>query len=97
MLEFLPLFAILIAIIGAVWGHAIWLSSQFSKIYTEIDNKFEKLLNAITQKLDVHEHLDDKRFGSITDSLWELKLSNAVKEGKFNIKNKLDKDCQKNQ
>lgn len=78
MAEFVPVIALCLTIIGAVWGHAIWLSSKFSHVYKYIDEKFTTLQKMIIDKLEYHERHDDSRFSAINNSMWELRLQNAI-------------------
>lgn len=59
-----------------------WLSGQFNHsrdiIFTKIDAVFDKLMD----KLEYHEQHDDKRFEAINRDLWELRLQNAVNQGR---------------
>jgi hypothetical protein len=80
-MEYLPVIAISVTIISAVWGHALWLSGQFKSVYKAIDIKFDKILDSITEKLEYHERHDDQRFGHISDSIWELRLQQAINSG----------------
>jgi hypothetical protein len=87
----LPVIAISVTIISAVWGHALWLSGQFKSVYKAIDLKFDKILDSISEKLEYHERHDDQRFGHISDSIWELRLQQALNSGN-NILAKAKKD-----
>jgi hypothetical protein len=77
-MDYFPQLALGITIITAVWGHAIWLSNRFAGISQEMDKRFEKILVAITTKLEYHERHDDQRFGDINNGLWEIRLQNAI-------------------
>jgi hypothetical protein len=79
-MEYFPQIALGVTIITAVWGHAIWLSNRFAGISQEMDKRFEKVLTAITSKLEYHERHDDQRFGDINNGLWEIRLQNALSE-----------------
>lgn len=76
-MEYLPVIAISVTIISAVWGHALWLGGQFK----QVDEKFAKILSTITDKLEYHERHDDNRFSQITDGIWELRLQTALERG----------------
>lgn len=80
-MDYVPVIAISVTIISAVWGHAIWLSGQFKSVYKAIDMKFDKIVETITNKLEYHERHDDQRFGHINDSIWELRLQQALERG----------------
>lgn len=71
-------FAIVSTIIGAVWGHALYLSNRFSSMGKETDAKFDKILTTITEKIEYHERHDDRRFSEIQNNLWEVRLQNAL-------------------
>lgn len=77
----IPVIAISVTIITAVWGHALWLSGQFKSVYSAIDIKFDKILDSISEKLEYHERHDDQRFGHVSDSIWELRLQQALQTG----------------
>lgn len=77
-MDYLSALAIAITVIGAVWGHAIWLSSQFLRITKDFDSKFEKFLETIVEKLEYHERHDDRRFSEISNSIWEIRLQTAL-------------------
>lgn len=62
---------------GSIWALAWWLSGRFSKVYDKIDGVKDVLL----EKLEYHEHHDDKRFNNITDELVAIKIRNAYKDG----------------
>ena len=46
-------------------------------VHIEVD----KLERGISQKMEYHERHDDDRFGRIRDDLWEIRVSNAAKQG----------------
>jgi hypothetical protein len=75
--SFIPVIAISVTIISAVWGHALWLGGQFKNV----DEKFAKILTTINEKLEYHERHDDQRFNHISDNIWELRLSQALSTG----------------
>jgi hypothetical protein len=77
-MDYLSAFALALTVVGTVWGHAIWLSGRFTGISKEFDIKFEKFLQTIMDKLEYHERHDDQRFGHINDSIWEMRLQNAL-------------------
>lgn len=62
-------------ILGAVWGHSLWLSKQFSSLRELIYHKVDQLENNFIQKLEYHERHDDSRFNDIHTRIWELKLN----------------------
>lgn len=68
--------------IGAgIWGQALWLSKQFSMVRELVHIEVDKLERGISQKMEYHERHDDDRFGRIRDDLWEIRVSNAAKQG----------------
>lgn len=73
---------ILITVIGGVFSAGIWLSRQFMILRNLVFDKHEQLKEFIIQKLDYHERHDDQRFNSVTQDLWEIRLRNAVIDGK---------------
>lgn len=77
-MDYLSALALALTVVGTVWGHAIWLSGRFQGISKDFDLKFEKFLQTITEKLEYHERHDDQRFGHISDSIWEMRLQNAL-------------------
>jgi hypothetical protein len=81
-MDYVPTLAIGVTVITAVWSHAIWLSGRFASVQKVMDTKFEAILDKITEKLEYHERHDDRRFGEISNSLWEVRLQNAV-SGRF--------------
>ena len=87
----IPVIAISVTIISAVWGHALWLSGQFKGVYKAVDVKFDKILDTLTEKLEYHERHDDQRFGHINDGIWELRLQNALDRGAYIGKTTKDK------
>jgi hypothetical protein len=87
-MEYIPATALALTFVGAVWGHALWLSNRFHSIYKAIDLKFDKLLESITDKLEYHERHDDQRFGHISDSIWEMRLQQAIQNGAILAKEK---------
>lgn len=76
-----PLTGIIIALISSVWGLAWWLSKQFDNMRNLIYEKIEWLQKTIIDKLEYHEKHDDDRFKSLGDSIWEIKIRNAAKDG----------------
>lgn len=81
-MDYISAIALGITIIGAVWGHAIWLSNRFTSIYKDIDAKFNTFLSTFNDKLEYHERHDDRRFSEISNNLWEVRLQNALSAGK---------------
>jgi ABC-type siderophore export system fused ATPase/permease subunit len=90
-MEYFPQIALGITIISAVWGHAIWLSGRFAGISKTMDERFEKVIFAITHKLENHEHHDNQRFAEVNNGLWELRLQTAVQDRIY--KNKKAEDA----
>jgi len=77
-MEYFPQIALGITIISAVWGHALWLSNRFAGISKIMDERFEKVIFAVTNKLEHHEHHDNERFAEVNTGLWEIRLQNAI-------------------
>jgi hypothetical protein len=96
-MDYVPIqtLAIGFTVITAVWSHAIWLSGRFASVQKTMDQKFETILEKITEKLEYHERHDDRRFGEIGNSLWEIRLQNAI-QGRF-IPNKEKKEAEPRQ
>jgi hypothetical protein len=88
MEQYVPIIAISVTIISAVWSLALWLGNQFKGVYKAIDAKFDKILDTITNKLEYHERHDDQRFGHINDSIWEVRLQQALTTGNILAKKK---------
>ena len=86
----IPLVSVLFIILGAVWGHSLWLSKQFASLRELIYHKVDQLENNFIQKLEYHERHDDARFADIHNSIWEIKLRNAAAQGIL-----LEKELQK--
>lgn len=80
-MDYIPVIALCVTVIGAVWGHAIWLSSKFTGVYKYVDEKFSNMERAITDKLEYHERHDDTRFSELTNSMWEIRLQQAIRNG----------------
>ena len=68
-------------ILGAVWGHSLWLSKQFNSLRDLIYAKVGALEDVLLSKLEYHERHDDKRFSDLHNELWEMKLRNAAVQG----------------
>jgi hypothetical protein len=74
----IPFVSVLFVILGAVWGHSLWLSKQFASLRELIYHKVDQLENNFIQKLEYHERHDDSRFADIHNSIWEIRLRNAA-------------------
>jgi hypothetical protein len=94
-MEYIPTLAIGVTVISAVWGHAIWLSNRFAYIQKAMDQRFEILMEKLTEKLEYHERHDDKRFGDISNGLWEIRLQNAVQSRRLAAKKEEATDSRK--
>lgn len=88
MFEGLKDFSTLLGVMVTVAGFGFWLSGQLNKIkdliFVQIDKiniKIESMESSLMEKIEYHERHDDKRFGDIRDSLWEIRLRNAAMEG----------------
>lgn len=77
----LPAASILFVILGAVWGHSLWLSKQFASLRELIYHKVDQLENNFIQKLEYHERHDDNRFSDLQNDIWEMRLRNAAAKG----------------
>lgn len=77
----LALIGCLAVILGAVWGHSLWLSKQFGLLRDLIYSKVGALEDVLLSKLEYHERHDDKRFSDLHNELWEMKLRNAAVQG----------------
>jgi hypothetical protein len=89
-MDYFPQIALGITIISAVWGHAIWLSGRFAGISKAMDERFEKVILAVTTKLEHHEHHDNQRFAEVNNGIWELRLQGALQDRVY--KNKKAED-----
>ena len=88
MLDNFQMVSLFLTTIGAVGTLAWWLSVQLNKIkdlvYIQIKEtsiKIDQMERILMEKLEYHERHDDKRFGNIRDSLWEIRLRNAASDG----------------
>lgn len=70
--------SILFLILGAIWGHSLWLSKQFASLRELIYQKVDQLENNFIQKLEYHERHDDSRFTDLHNNIWEMKLRYAA-------------------
>lgn len=81
-----PFAMIFATVVGSIWGLAMWLTGQFSRIKDLIFTRTEKLEKSINDKLEYHERHDDRRFGIIQDDLLAIKLRNAAIDGPNTLK-----------
>lgn len=65
------------AAIGAVWSLAWWFARQF----TLIRNIIYETKDAIINKLEYHEKLDDSRFTEVRKEIFDIRLRNARLDG----------------
>ena len=72
----------MLTVVGAIWSLAWWLSGQFSAIRHLVYDRVDKTSQSILDKIEYHEQHDDKRFASITNDLWEIRVRNASKDGR---------------
>lgn len=75
------LMGIAITILGAEWSLGAWLSRQFSDLRNLVFTETKKLRDEIVQKIEYHERHDDSRFAQIRDDIWEIRISNAARDG----------------
>lgn len=68
-------------VLGAVWGHSLWLSKQFNSLRELIYRQTKTLEDNFFSKLEYHERHDDSRFSDLRNELWELRLRNAEIQG----------------
>jgi hypothetical protein len=68
-------------VLGAVWGHSLWLSKQFSSLRELIYKQTKAIEENFFSKLEYHERHDDNRFIDLRNELWELRLRNAEIQG----------------
>jgi hypothetical protein len=45
-----------------------------------MNERFEKIITTITEKLEDHEKYDNRRFDNINTGLWEIRLQNAASQ-----------------
>lgn len=64
----------LMAMGGIIWKFSAYLAHSFADVKDLINTKIDAVLN----KLEFHEQHDDKRFGDMNNSLWELRIQNAL-------------------
>lgn len=76
--EYLPIAALMLTVVGAVWSLAWWLSGQFSSIKSVVFGRIEKLEATLEGKLEYHEKHDDERFNQIRNDIWEMRLKSAA-------------------
>lgn len=62
---------------GIVWGFAGWLNTKFETLRKQIATTSASVID----KLEYHERHDDKRFESVNNELWAIKVRNASKDG----------------
>lgn len=87
MIPDIQVLAQILALLGTIGGFGVWLSGQLNKIKDLIfiqnektNIKIDTMEKSLLEKLEYHERHDDKRFGDMRDSLWEMKLRNADME-----------------
>ena len=81
--DFLTIFGMVSSILVSVGLLAWWLGSQFSGVRKLVYEKIEQIQKVFSDKLDSHERLDDTRFNSVTNDLWEIRVRNAAKDGVY--------------
>ena len=69
--------ALIISLFSAEWVFIVWLSRQFTKVYSKMD----ELTDRILAKLEYHERHDDQRFQNVSNDIWSIKVRNAAKDG----------------
>ena len=67
ILDFTPHITTILSVAVAVWTIAWFLSSKINELGKTIFNKFE-----------IHEQDDIRRFDSINNNIWELRITNAL-------------------
>lgn len=77
----LGLLGIAITILGAEWSLGAWLNRQFSDMRALLYAETKKLRDDILNKMEYHERHDDSRFAQIREDIWEIRISNAAREG----------------
>lgn len=70
-------------VFGMFATSAVWMSRQFSLIRNLVYDKHEQLQKFITDKIEYHERHDDDRFNAVTKDLWELRVRNALVDGRL--------------
>lgn len=70
------------AFLGILWSATTWISRQFATQTSLVYDKFDQLQKFIVEKIEYHERHDDVRFDAVTKDLWELRMRNAVYDGK---------------
>lgn len=83
--DWLTILGFVAGIMGTVavfsWGASQYLSKQFSATRNLIDQKIEKLEVNLVNKLEYHEKHDDRRFDSMHNDIWEIRVRNAARDG----------------
>lgn len=77
----LGLLGIAITILGAEWSLGAWLNRQFSDMRALLYTETKRLGDDIGSKIEYHERHDDSRFAQVRDDIWEIRISNAAREG----------------
>lgn len=70
--------AVTASIVGATW----WLSDQLRKNRDIFYKQMADYHNQITMKMDNHEKEDDRRFNSLSNNIWQIRMRNAAIDGK---------------
>lgn len=77
--DWMALIGVYLTILGAFWGFSKYLNERFSAMQDKLDKFVDKLL----EKLEYHERHDDTRFATLQKELWELRLRNAAMDARF--------------
>lgn len=68
-------------IAGFFLGFGWWLASQFKETRKLVYDQIGKFSALFHTKLEEHEKHDVERFADLTETIWELKIRNAAKDG----------------
>lgn len=77
--------------LGGIWGIFKWVNSQLKLTVNMILDKMDKLQAALVSKVEYHEQHDDKRFESVSNELWAIKIRNASIDAAKRAKEELNK------
>jgi hypothetical protein len=75
------LMGIAITILGAEWSLGAWINRQFSDMRNLVYSETKKLRDEIVNKIEYHERHDDSRFAQVREDIWEIRISNAARDG----------------
>jgi len=89
MLPFSNEVIFLLTLVSTAVCIVLWINKQFSNLRSFVYDKVDGLEETILAKLEYHERHDDRRFGDLSNDLWEIRVRNAAIDG-TRLKTKLD-------